>query len=310
MKKEKILNWLFVIFFLFQTSQVFAKISNSVVITVGSLPITHLDVIKEMTLVSILSGNRIDDSNKVQIKNIAVKSLIKKKIRELEINKYGVKNYKKSDLENLIKKASINLGTDKEGLKRIMASNNLDFKYLEKKFEIDLKWNSLIFNLYKNKVVLNMSEIKEKISSELERSDSNRTFLLSEIEVNIPEDNLDAIVKKIMKSINEEGFENAAKKFSISKSAELGGSIGWISEKNLSRKIYENIKNLETNEVSKPIILESTMLILRKMGERVLDKDIEKIKNDIILIEKNKKLKMFSNSHYSNLERTTQINFL
>jgi len=297
-------------FFLFQTSQVFAKISNSVVITVGSLPITHLDVIKEMTLVSILSGNRIDDSNKVQIKNIAVKSLIKKKIRELEINKYGVKNYKKSDLENLIKKASINLGTDKEGLKRIMASNNLDFKYLEKKFEIDLKWNSLIFNLYKNKVVLNMSEIKEKISSELERSDSNRTFLLSEIEVNIPEDNLDAIVKKIMKSINEEGFENAAKKFSISKSAELGGSIGWISEKNLSRKIYENIKNLETNEVSKPIILESTMLILRKMGERVLDKDIEKIKNDIILIEKNKKLKMFSNSHYSNLERTTQINFL
>ncbi len=310
MKKEKILNWLFVIFFLFQTSQVFAKISNSVVITVGSLPITHLDVIKEMTLVSILSGNRIDDSNKVQIKNIAVKSLIKRKIRELEINKYGVKNYKKSDLENLIKKASINLGIDKEGLKRIMTSNNLDFKYLEKKFEIDLKWNSLIFNLYKNKVVLNMSEIKEKISSELERSDSNRTFLLSEIEVNIPEDNLDAIVKKIMKSINEEGFENAAKKFSISKSAELGGSIGWISEKNLSRKIYENIKNLETNEVSKPIILESTMLIVRKMGERVLDKDIEKIKNDIILIEKNKKLKMFSNSHYSNLERTTQINFL
>ena len=46
------------------------------------------------------------------------------------------------------------------------------------------------------------------------------------------------------------------------------------------------------------------------MGERVFDKDIEKIKNNIIEIEKNKKLKMFSNSHYSNLERTIQINFL
>ena len=163
MKKQKILNWLFVLFFLFQTSQVFAKISNSVVITVGSLPITTLDMVKEMKLISIISGNKIDDTNKVQIKNIAAKSLIKRKIKELEIDKYEVKNYKKNDLENLIKKASINIGTDKEGLKKIMESNNLNFRYLEKKFEIDLKWNSLIFNLYKNKVVLNMGEIKEKI---------------------------------------------------------------------------------------------------------------------------------------------------
>ena len=288
MKKQKILNWLFVLFFLFQTSQVFAKISNSVVITVGSLPITTLDMVKEMKLISIISGNKIDDTNKVQIKNIAAKSLIKRKIKELEIN----------------------IGTDKEGLKKIMESNNLNFRYLEKKFEIDLKWNSLIFNLYKNKVVLNMGEIKEKISTELKKTDSNRTFLLSEIEVNMPKDGLEAVVKKIMNSINDEGFESAAKKFSISKSAELGGNIGWISEKKLSIKIADNIKNLKTNEVSEPIILESTLLIVKKMGERVFDKDIEKIKNNIIEIEKNKKLKMFSNSHYSNLERTIQINFL
>ena len=69
MKKQKILNWLFVLFFLFQSSQVFAKISNSVVITVGSLPITTLDMVKEMKLISIISGNKIDDTNKVQIKN-------------------------------------------------------------------------------------------------------------------------------------------------------------------------------------------------------------------------------------------------
>ena len=310
MKKQKILNWLFVLFFLFQTSQVFAKISNSVVITVGSLPITTLDMVKEMKLISIISGNKIDDTNKVQIKNIAAKSLIKRKIKELEIDKYEVKNYKKNDLENLIRKASINIGTDKEGLKKIMESNNLNFRYLEKKFEIDLKWNSLIFNLYKNKVVLNMGEIKEKISTELKKTDSNRTFLLSEIEVNMPKDGLEAVVKKIMNSIIDEGFESAAKKFSISKSAELGGNIGWISEKKLSIKIADNIKNLKTNEVSEPIILESTLLIVKKMGERVFDKDIEKIKNNIIEIEKNKKLKMFSNSHYSNLERTIQINFL
>ena len=46
------------------------------------------------------------------------------------------------------------------------------------------------------------------------------------------------------------------------------------------------------------------------MGEKVYEKNIEKVKNNIVRIEKDKKLKMFSNSHYSNLERITQINFL
>ena len=46
------------------------------------------------------------------------------------------------------------------------------------------------------------------------------------------------------------------------------------------------------------------------MGEKVYEKDVKKLKDNIIKIEKEKKLKMFSNSHYSNLERVTQINFL
>lgn len=310
MKKEKILNCLFIIFFLFQSSQTFAKISNSIVITVGNLPITYLDLVKEMKLVAIISNNKIDNSNKEQIKNIAAKSLIKRKIKEVEINKHGIKDYNASDLEKLIKKTSTNLGTDKDGLKKIINSNNMDFEYLKRKFEVDLKWNSLIFELYKNKVVLNMNEVEAKINDEIQKTDSKRTFLLSEIEINLPESDLQPILKKIMENIKMEGFENTAKKFSISKSAGQGGNVGWIDVKKLSRKIYENIKDLDTNEMGEPIVLENTILIIKKMGEKVYDKDLEKVKNSVIRLEKEKKLKMFSNSHYSNLERITQVNFL
>ena len=310
MKKEKILNYLFILFFLFQTSQAFAKISNSIIITVGNLPITHLDLVKEMRLVSIISNNKIDNSNKEQIKNIAAKSLIKRKIKEIEINKYEIKNYNKSDLEKLIEKTSINLGTNEDGLREIMNSNSVGFEYLKRKFEIDLKWNSLIFELYKNKVVLNMSEVEEKINSEIQKIDANREFLLSEIAVNLPEGDLQLTVKKIMDNIKMEGFENTAKKFSISESAEQGGNVGWINEKKLSKEIYENVRNLNTSEIGKPLVLENTVLIIKKMGEKVYEKNIEKVKNNIVRIEKDKKLKMFSNSHYSNLERITQINFL
>ena len=310
MKKIKVLNCIIIIFFLFQTSQALAKINNSVVITVGNLPITYLDIVKEMAFVSIISNNKIDSSNKEQIKNIAAKSLIKRKIKEIAINKHNIKDYSKDDLEILIKKISKNLGTDKNGLIKIIETNQLNFKDLEKRFETDLKWNTLIFELYKNKVVINMNEIEEKINSEIEKADSNTKVLLSEIEFSLPDNNSEIILKKIMENIKKEGFENTAKKFSISKSAENGGNLGWIDEKKLSKKIYENIKNLKTNEIGEPILLDSTMLIIKKTGEKIYEKDVELIKNRIIRMEKNKKLKMFSNSHYSNLERSTQINFL
>ena len=310
MKRVKILNYLFIIFFLFQFSNVFSKISNSIVITVGNLPITYLDLVKEMRLIAIVSNNKIENSNKEQIKNIAAKSLIKRKNKEIEIEKYSIKNYNKNDLKKLISQTSINLGTNKDGLKKIMNLNNLDFKYLEHKYEVDLKWNSLIFELYKNKVVLNMGEVEEILNNTVKNTVSRKDFLLSEIEINLPNNEMQLVIKKIMGNIEMEGFENTAKKYSISQTAERGGSLGWMNEKKLSGKILENIKNLKTNEVGKPIILENSIVFLKKMGEKVYEKDVKKLKDNIIKIEKEKKLKMFSNSHYSNLERVTQINFL
>ena len=89
-----------------------------------------------------------------------------------------------------------------------------------------------------------------------------------------------------------------------------GGNIGWIDQKDLSKKVYKNIKDLKINEISEPIRLENTMVIIKKAGEKTFDKNVEKIKNRILMEEKEKKLQMFSNSHFSNLRKTVQINFL
>ena len=261
-----------------------------------------------MKLIAVITNNKINDSTKEQIKKIAVQALIKRRIKEIEITKHDVKNYNTNDLEKLIIKTSRNLGLDKNGLETIMKNNNLSLQNLIKRFEVDLKWNTLIFELYKNKISLNMTEIEERINLELEKLESNRKFLLSEIEVS--RNGGESSIEKIMNSIKTEGFENTAKKFSTSKSAEYGGNIGWIEEKKLSKKIYESIKNLKTDELSKPIFFENTIVIIKKAGEEVNTKNIEEIKNNIVKIEKQKKLQMFSNSHFSNLERTTQINFL
>jgi len=56
--------------------------------------------------------------------------------------------------------------------------------------------------------------------------------------------------------------------------------------------------------------LDETIVIIKKAGERKYGKNIENIKNRVVRQEKEKKLQMFSKSHYSKLEKTIQINFL
>tara|TARA_Y100001970_G_C14257115_1_gene876354 strand:- start:5073 stop:5996 length:924 start_codon:yes stop_codon:yes gene_type:complete len=306
---KKILNYFLISFFLIITTKAHSNISNSVIITVGNIPITSLDLIKEMRLISILTNNQIDSINKEQIKTIAVNSLIKRKVKEIEIKKYNIEKYNKKDLNKLILNSSQNIGTNENGLRSLMENKGLKFENLKKRYEIDLKWNTLIFELYKNKVALNMSEVEDRIKLEIERTETKRRFLLSEIEIN-QDENSNIVLNKILNNIKNQGFEKTAKEFSVSPSSDNGGNIGWIDQKDLSKKVYENIKNLKINEISKPIKLETTLVIIKKTDEKTFDKNLEKIKNRVLMQEKEKKLQMFSNSHYSNLRNTIQINFL
>ncbi len=302
--------FILILLFIFYFIKVNSNINNSVIISVGNQPITYLDLIKEMRLISFLNNIKVDESNRETVKSVAVQGLITRKIKEIEINKFKIKEFNRADLQNLIRRTSQKLGTTEKGLEKILLRKNLSIDNLQERFEIDLKWNTLIFQLYKNKVVLNTNEMENKIRYEMENIKERRLFLLSEIEINRTQKNDASTLDNILKNIEVEGFENTAKKFSISNSSQYGGNIGWINENNLSKKIYENIKFLKTEEISKPIYLSDTIVIIKKTGERVFEKNIEKIKDKVVKEEKEKKLQMFSKAHYSKLEKTIQISFL
>jgi hypothetical protein len=215
MRKKIYINLITVFLLLFQADILFGQTNNKIIITVGKYPITYFDLFKEVKMISILSNSEINENNKEQIEKLAVTSLIKRKIKISEIEKLGIKNYSKRDLEQLIQNTSRNIGLDIIGLKELLKKNNLSFDSLVKRYETDLKWNSMIFQIYKNKISLNTIEIENKINLELEN----------------------------------------------------------LEDKNDEKKM-------------------------------------EMIKQNIVNQEKDKKLQMFSNSHYSNLERTIQIKFL
>ena len=75
-----------------------------------------------------------------------------------------------------------------QGLKQILERNNLSYKELIKRFETDLKWNNMIFQIYKNKISLNAAEIENKIQIKLgslkDNSDQNEINLIKEKIIN------------------------------------------------------------------------------------------------------------------------------
>ena len=170
--KKKILTFFFVtLFFLFQNKLLYSQGDNAIIISVGDYPITKHDLFNEVKLIAILSNTGINNNNSQQIKGLAVKSLIKRNIKEGEIARRNVNKYNKNQLNSLIKNTSKKLGVDQSGLKEILKKNNLSYKKLIERFETDLKWNYMIFEIYKNKISLNTTEIESKLQSRIESLD-------------------------------------------------------------------------------------------------------------------------------------------
>ena len=210
MRKKIYINLITVFLLLFQADILFGQTNNKIIITVGKYPITYFDLFKEIKMISILSNSKINENNREQIKNLAITSLIKRKIKIGEVEKLGIKNYSKRDLEGLIQNTSRNIGLDKNGLRELLKKNNLSFDSLIKKFEIDLKWNSMIFQIYKNKISLNTVEIESKINLELE---------------NLEDKNDEKKIKMIKKNIVSQEKDKKLKMFSNSHYSNLERTI-------------------------------------------------------------------------------------
>ena len=130
--------FVFLIYILFSFTKVNSNINNSIVVSVGNLPITYLDLIKEMKLISLLNNISVDNSNRETIKSVAVQGLITRKIKEMEIDKFKIKNYNKKDLEILVGRTSKKLGTDENGLEQLLKQKNLKLENLKERFKTDL----------------------------------------------------------------------------------------------------------------------------------------------------------------------------
>ena len=283
---------------------------TNIVIKVNNEIITNIDIENEIRYLVALN-NELKETSEEILKNLAKQSVIKEKIKKKEVSKYFKFNSSQEYLDTIIKSYYTKLGIDSlESFKIYLQEYDLKLDVVKNKIEIELLWNQLIGRQYQGQISINKKDLENKVEKYLKENELTKEFNLSEIVFQIKNDN-EIIEKKnlIKKDIVEKGFKSAANIYSISESSKFGGELGWIKSNQLSNKILDILTDLSIDEISEPIKIPNGYMILKinDIREITIEKDKEKLLDDLIKVETNNKYSQFSIIHYNKLKLNSVI---
>ena len=273
--------------------------------------ITNYDIFKEKQYLKALN-NDLEALAEDQLIKIAENSLIKEKIKKNEIEKYYNVNYNSDSvnffIEDLRKKLGINT---QEDFKKYLANYEIDLKELRSKFIIEQTWNKMIISIYEERILIDEKKISEKLEKSIKEKRNQKSYNISEIV--FFENNVEDFKKKydeIIISIEKFGFEKTAAIHSISDTANENGRIGWVNQNQLSKKILNELQELQIGSFTRPINTAGGALLLylndkKEVLVENIDKELEL--SNIITAEKNRQLNEFSIIHYKKTEKKSYV---
>ena len=302
MYKKKLISIIF-IFFIFNNSSI--SFENKILIKIDREIVTSIDVDNETKYLLLLNPN-IKNLSKEEIFNFSKKSIIREKVKKIEINK-NFKNPSVPDnyIEQILKNIYQKIGIENIKIfKSYLKENNIDYEYVKDKIEIETLWNELIIAKFSSKIIIDEEEIKKKITAESKKY--SKSFLVSEIFFETSNsDQIENIYKKIAKTIKNDGFDKAVLTYSSSSTANLGGQLGWIQEETLNENLRNIFSEMNEGEFTKPIAVPAGFLVLKidKIKEKKVNQNIEKKIDEIINYKKNDQLNQFSKMYFNKIKK-------
>ena len=270
--------------------------------------ITNIDVDFEKKYLVSLNPNlkKLDQSRIIEY---AKNSLINEKVKKIEIKK----KYKIVTNETLLSKiigdiyTSIGISSLAE-FESYLSQNDIDIERVKEKISIEISWNDLVVKTFKNEIEIN----QDLLSKEVENFDKEMidNLLLSEIIFTVKNKNdLELKYNEIKESINEIGFDETARIYSLSDSKKSGGNLGWIYKNQLSKEIRDELNELSVGNFTKPIITSGGFLILKlddiKTESIEFDKEVQLQK--MIEFERQRQFTRFSTLYYKRIFNDAEI---
>lgn len=281
-----------------------------IITKIGNQIITNIDIENEYKyLVSL--NNDYQKLEKNKIFNLAKTSLIREKIKEIELKKYFELSVQDAFLNNKIGELYQNLGfSSLEEFQFYLNEFSLTIDDVVRKIEIELKWNKLIFDKYKSQIIINKDIMRKKI---IEQSKDKYVYNISELIFSYESENESENKKKlsdVLNSIDDIGFDKTVLIFSNSASRKNSGNLGWISELSLSESILKKLRNVNISDVTEPIIVQNGILILKLNDKKKanISLDIDEELRKLIKFETNKQLNVFSAIYFEKIKNKLDIN--
>ncbi len=310
LKKDLII--VFLIIFFLKITPIYAALETYVVVRIDNQIITNYDIKKEYDYLSALN-KQFQNLSKDRGMKLAKESLIREKIKKVEIEKYFDFEKVNTDLVNIL---ITNLYTSLEidnlnEFKEYLDSFDLNFNEVKKKINLEIYWNKLIRDKHSNMINIDIKKLKEKVQKKQIENQNVKEFDLYEILFQVDKQSeLKTKTEEINKSIIDNGFKNTASIYSVSNTAKLGGYIGWIDQNKLSERILNKLKKTKVGDVTEPINLTNGFLILKinEVREKKISIDKEKLLQNLIDFEKERQLNQFSLSYFNKVKLNMEIN--
>ena len=195
---NKLILIIFICFFSFINNSFSKEIK--IILKVNKDIITNQDIQNEMNYLTALNKS-LTNLNEEQLFIVAKDSLLREYIKKNEILKITNLGEKREIYDISINQIINNLNLSSvDSFKSYLNEKNLDFEKIYTKIEIENLWNQLVYNTYKDKVIIDEEKLKKKILSNKEKQ---KQFKISEILFQSKnQNNLQLEYETIIKSIN------------------------------------------------------------------------------------------------------------
>ena len=308
MTKIKI-NFFIIAYIVFFFTNLWA-LENKILFKVDNKIITSIDIYNELKYLEIINKEFKNTSQKKAFE-IAKRSLIREKIKEIELSKVFKELKVESEfldkmIINYFKSFEINNISDFE---LYFATKEINPDSIKKKISLEILWNQFIYSKFKENIKID----KELIRNDLLNKNKKKEFLLSEILFNLDKnEKLNDKIILLEKEIENNGFSQTALSYSTSDTANKGGKLGWVNETILNTKIKEKVKKTKVGNFTKPIVIPGGFLILKiedvREVENISDLNLEI--NKVVKIKTNEQLNQFSNIYFNKVKKNITINEL
>ena len=166
MSKKKIFLLIFFVFFLANSEA--KQLTNNVIVSIDNTIITDLDINKEINFLKFINKDQATNNPELLKKEI-VKSLIDRKIKDIETNYFKIEVSEKEieiNLYNYLERIKIS----NEILNSFYNQNEIEKDYLKNIIKIDMKWSKLVRQMYESRLNVNLTEVNRELEKEQNNS--------------------------------------------------------------------------------------------------------------------------------------------